>query len=38
LIDPDELPLPVTYGRGTDHQMDEVFDWSGWYEQWDAES
>src|SRR5688572_30226035 len=29
-VDPDELPLPTTYGRGTDHQADETFDWSGW--------
>lgn len=37
LVDPDELPLPTTYGRGTDHQADESFDWTGWYEQWDSE-
>lgn len=34
LIDPDRLPVPRTYGLGTDHLADEKFDWSGWYEQW----
>ncbi len=34
LVDPDLLPLPVEYGRGTDHQEDEVMDWSVWFEQW----
>lgn len=35
LIDPDELPVPTSsYGRGTDHQVDETFDWSDWFKQW----
>lgn len=38
LIDPDELPVPTTYGRGTDHQIDEALDWSGWFEQWNDET
>ena len=37
LIDPDELPVPLTYGLGTDHLADESFDWSYWYEQWKPE-
>lgn len=37
LVDPDNLPVPLTYGLGTDHLADERFDWSSWYDQWRAE-
>lgn len=33
-VDPDSLSLPQTYGAGTEHQPEEVWDWSGWNEQW----
>jgi hypothetical protein len=37
LIDPARLPVPLTYGLGTNHLADERFDWSDWYEQWGSE-
>lgn len=33
----DELALPLTYGRGTEHLPDEAIDWSGWFAQWPGE-
>jgi len=34
LIEPARLGLPLTFGQGTDHRPDEVFDWSAWTGQW----
>ncbi len=31
-VDPDDLPLPDTYGLGTDHLAEEVMDWPDWAE------
>jgi hypothetical protein len=34
LIDPDDLGLPQTFGVGTEHLVEEDFDWSEWAGQW----
>ncbi len=39
VIDPDALGLPSqTYGLGTEHHEEEVWDWSDWSELWRAAS
>lgn len=35
-VDPDDLPLPFVYGQGTEHDVADDFDWSGWFEQWNG--
>lgn len=36
-VDLDNLPLPDWYGKGTEHEAGDDFDWSGWFTEWSAD-